>query len=213
MAKHYKKQRSEYAFKSVEIFDRNKLQQIADEEGLEIDWTKWDKLVDKTKQDITSTLEKNKRNGGRAPIPIYVYKNREFVGKFNSMSETANKIGLTPPTVANLLKRGKTTKEGFYFTKQELTNEEINTLPIKEKSIKDGMKRYDGRSCRKQVEKQSYEVPCSTLKVCHFSKNKEERIRDFKKFLWTKFYDRWMRIPKKVATLERVYIQEFLETI
>ena len=146
-------------------------------------------------------------------IPIFVYFNREYLGKFGSMQDAARRAGITPNQVGKIARgKQKCTREGFYFSFNELTEEEIDELPVKDKFPKPYV-RQDGRKCTKVVEDMEYEVPCDNQNVCHFARSKEQRKEDFKTFLFTKFRDRWMIIDKRMATLERQYIREFLQSI
>ena len=76
-----------------------------------------------------------------------------------------------------------------------------------------GYTRVDGRSCRQIVEAQEYEVNCNDGKVTFQAAKKQERIDNFRQFLFTKFRERWMIIPQAQATLEKIYIREFLDSI
>jgi len=151
----------------------------------------------------------------RKPIPIYIYKNQEFWRKAASIAEAAEKTSVTPTQVRNILYHlGKQpcTKQGFsYFTKP-LTDDEREQLPCMDTDPK-GYTRVDGRSCRQIVEAQEYEVNCNDGKVTYQPAAKKERIEAFKRFLFTKFRERWLLIPQAQATLERQYIREFLDSI
>lgn len=152
---------------------------------------------------------------GRKAIPIYIYKNQEFWYKAASIAEAAEKTGVTPTQVRNILYHiGKQpcTRQGFaYFTKP-LTDEEREQLPCMDTDPK-GYTRVDGKSCRQIIEQQEYEVNCNDGKVTFQAAKKSERIETFKRFLFTKFRERWMIIPQAQATLERTFIREFLDSI
>ena len=152
---------------------------------------------------------------GRKAIPIYIYKNQEFWCKAESIAEAAQKSGVTPTQVRNILYnlvKQPCTRQGFaYFTKP-LTDEEREQLPCMDTDPK-GYTRVDGKSCRQIIEQQEYEVNCNDGKVTFQAAKKSERIETFKRFLFTKFRERWMIIPQAQATLERQYIREFLDSI
>ena len=78
---------------------------------------------------------------------------------------------------------------------------------------KKGYTRVDGKSCRQIVDEQEYEVSGADGNVTYQASKKQERIDNFKQFLFTKFRERWILIPKKQATLERTFIREFLNSI
>ena len=152
---------------------------------------------------------------GRKAIPIYIYKNQEFFCKAQSIAEAAQKSGVTPTQVRNILYnlvKQPCTRQGFaYFTKP-LTDEEREQLPCMDTDPK-GYTRVDGKSCRQIIEQQEYEVNCNDGKVTHQAAKKQERIDNFRQFLFTKFRERWMIIPQAQATLEKIYIREFLDSI
>ena len=152
---------------------------------------------------------------GRKPIPIYIYKNQEFWCKAASIAEAADKTSVTPPQVRNILYHiGKQTctRQGFSYSTKPLTYNEIEQLPCMD-TKKKGYTRIDGKSCRQIVEEQEYEVACKDGKVTYQASKKQERIDNFKQFLFTSFRERWMLIPKKQATLEKTFIREFLDSI
>lgn len=152
---------------------------------------------------------------GRKPIPIYIYKNQEFCCKAASIAEAAEITSVTPPQVRNILYHlGKQTctRQGFSYYTKPLTEDEIEQLTCIDTEQK-GYKRIDGKSCRQIVEEQEYEVACKDGKVTYQASKKQERIDNFKQFLFNSFRERWMLIPKKQATLEKTFIREFLDSI
>lgn len=151
----------------------------------------------------------------KKPKAVYAYLNKEPIGRFNSIKEAAERTNLTSATVGNIA-RGKqkvSTSNGYYFSFKKLTQDEIEYIPMKENKEELEYVKVDGKSCRKVVDKCSYEVDCNNKQVCFFPRSKQAKIQDFKKFIYSKMYDRWMLIPQKVATLERVYINEFLNAM
>ena len=152
---------------------------------------------------------------GRKPIPIYIYKNQELWCKAASIAEAAEITSVTPPQVRNILYHiGKQTctRQGFSYSTKPLTDDEIEQLPCMDTEQK-GYKRIDGKRCRQIVEEQEYEVACKDGKVTYQASTKQERIDNFKQFLFNSFRERWMLIPKSQATLEKTFIREFLESI
>ena len=152
---------------------------------------------------------------GRKPIPIYIYKNREFCYKAASIAEAAEKTSVTPTQVRNILYHiGKQTctRQGFAYSTKPLTDDEIEKLPCIDTEQK-GYTRIDGKSCRQIVDEQEYEVNCKDGKVTYQAANKKDRIYNFKQFLFNNFRERWMLIPKAQVTLEKTFIREFLDSI
>ena len=152
---------------------------------------------------------------GRKPIPIYIYKNREFCYKAASIAEAAEKTSVTPPQVRNILYHiGKQTctRQGFSYSTKPLTDDEIEKLTCIDTEQK-GYTKVDGKSCRQIVDEQEYEVNCKDGNVTYQAAKKQERIDNVRQFLYTKFRERWILIPKAQATLEKTFIREFLNSI
>ena len=152
---------------------------------------------------------------GRKPIPIYIYKNQELWCKAASIAEAAEITSVTPPQVRNILYHlGKQTctRQGFSYATKPLTDDEIEQLHCID-TEKKGYTRIDGKSCRQIVDEQEYEVACKDGKVTYQASKKQERIDNFKQFLFNNLRERWMLIPKKQATLEKTFIREFLDSI
>ena len=152
---------------------------------------------------------------GRKPIQVYIYKNREFCCKAESIAEAADITSVTPTQVRNILYHiGKQpcTRQGFAYSTKPLTDDEIEQLPCIDTEQK-GYTKVDGKSCRQIVDEQEYEVNCKDGKVTYQASKKQERIDNFKQFLFTSLKERWMLINKSQATLERTFIREFLDSI
>lgn len=147
--------------------------------------------------------------------PIWVYRNQEFIGRYDSATEAAKRAGVTTCTVFNIA-HGRVkmacTRMGFHFSLRQLTDEEMEQLPVMDTVQNQGYTRVDGRACKQLVEDAVYEVPCKDPKVCHLARSRQQRLEDFKMFLFTKFRERWLIIDKRVATLERQYIREMLKS-
>lgn len=145
-------------------------------------------------------------------IPIYAYKNQEFIGKFNSMAEAANAANITPNQVGKIARgEQKCTRDGFYFSFNKLTEDETSKLPIKTNKKQEYIINEE-RSCKQKAFKRVYEVSCVNPQIMFQPSNKQERIEQFKTFLYKNLRDRWMYLPQNVVSLHKVYIQEFLKS-
>ena len=145
-------------------------------------------------------------------IPIYVYKNQEYIGKFNSMVEAANYCKLVPTQISKIAKgKQKCTKDGFYFSFNKLTEDEKSKLPIKTNKKQEYIINEE-RSCKQKAFKRVYEVSCANPQIMLLPSNKQERIEQFKTFLYKNLRDRWMYLPQNVVSLQKVYINEFLKS-
>ena len=152
---------------------------------------------------------------GRKSIQVYIYKNKELWCKASSITEAAEKTSATPAQVRSILYhlvKQPCTRQGFSYSTKPLTDDEIEQLPCIDTDQK-GYTRVDGKRCRQIVDEQEYEVSGSDGNVTYQASKKQERIDNFKTFLYTIFKDRWMLIPKKQATLEKIFIREFFDSI
>ena len=134
----------------------------------------------------------------------YAYLNQEFKFAANSASEAARKASVATAVVYQILKQERIcTKQGWHFSDHELTDEEIEQLPIKDNHHQAEVK--DARGYDKDKK------DCQDMMLFDFPRSKEKKVEEFKTFLYTIFRNRWMLIDKKVAQLEKEYIKEALQ--
>ena len=134
----------------------------------------------------------------------YAYLNQEFKFVADSASEAARKASVATAVVYQILKQERIcTKQGWHFSDHELTDEEIEQLPIKDNHHQAEVK--DARGYNKDKK------DCQDMMLFDFPRSKEEKVDEFKTFLFTIFRERWMLIDKKVAQLEKEYIKEALQ--
>lgn len=90
-----------------DVSSRQELMELAQEEYPlpRINWDKWDKLVQQTKQDITEELKKHKpiaQKNGRIPQKVYVYDfKKKLVKIFSSTQEAADYYSIRREQVTN----------------------------------------------------------------------------------------------------------------
>ena len=134
----------------------------------------------------------------------YAYLNQEFKFAANSAAEAARKASVATAVVYQILKQERIcTKQGWHFSDHELTDEEIEKLPIKDNHYHTEVK--DNKEYKKKKKDNK------DMMLFHFTRSKEKKVDEFKTFLYTIFRDRWMLIDKKVAQLEKAYIKEALQ--
>ena len=134
----------------------------------------------------------------------YAYLNQEFKFVADSAAEAASKSSVATAVVYQILKQERIcTKQGWHFSDHELTDEEIEQLPIKDNHHQAEVK--DARGCNKDKK------DCQDMMLFDFPRSKEKKVDEFKSFLFTIFRERWMLIDKKVAQLEKAYIKEALQ--
>lgn len=141
----------------------------------------------------------------------YAYKNNELVGFFNSLLEASQKTKDNVTTIRNILEgRQQITRKGYVYTDEPLTEEEMQSMPTPKETKQE--KRFNG-DCKKLFNGFDYEVPCSNHQVTYQARSKEQRIKDFKYFLYQKLDMHWQMIPKAAVNLEKIFIDEFLSSI
>lgn len=136
----------------------------------------------------------------------YAYLNQELKFITPTASEAARKASVATAVVYQILKKQRLcTKQGWHFSDHELTDEEIEQLPIKGNHHQAEVK--DAIGCNKDKK------DCQDMMLFDFPRTREGKVDEFKSFLFTIFRERWMLIDKKVAQLERAFIREFLDSI
>lgn len=117
---------TEKTFQSIDINNRKELQQIADEERIYINWTLWDELVEKTKQDITNLLEEYskplKHKNGKPLNTVYVYNlDGQFINTFKSPQHAAEFFDISPIVLNQCIRNNMPYyKEKLFFTKEPI---------------------------------------------------------------------------------------------
>jgi len=101
-------------FKGAEdVSSRQELMELAQEENPSprINWDKWDKLLQQTKQDITNELKKHKpisQKNGRVATRVYVYNfKKKLVKTFSSTQEAADYYNIRREQVTNYAREQK----------------------------------------------------------------------------------------------------------
>lgn len=71
-----------------------------------------------------------------------------------------------------------------------------------------------GRKFMREIDDQLYEVnPMQGGKITYLPGRREDRVKLLKKLISIKLQDRWMKLPKKFATLERQAIMELIDSL
>lgn len=100
----FDKDKVEDTFKGVDSdIDREKLQRMADEEGVQIDWDFWDEML---KQSIFEE-EEIEPNKSKETQPKYVYTtDGKLIKSFETTRECAEYYGIAPETVCQYSRTG-----------------------------------------------------------------------------------------------------------
>lgn len=149
----------------------------------------------------------------RIPKPTYCYHHKEFVRVTSSAQEAAALADTSVTTVRKIINGDiPCTRDGWVFSDDELTEEEMKHMPDSNQE-KIPLKRINGKTCRKEVRNQHYEVDCKKGNVTHIPRSKEEKKRMLRTIVFLKLHERWMLIPEHIATLERQTISELIAAL
>ena len=113
----------EKTFQSVDINSREELQAIADEEGREINWELWDKLVTKTKEDIKEELKGFERTYTN-PVFVFDIWKQKVIKTFKNPQECANYYSISRELVHTYIRDHRVYyKLGIEFRQNEQRKE------------------------------------------------------------------------------------------
>lgn len=147
------------------------------------------------------------------PIPVYVYQHQEFICKAPSVAMAASMADTSATTARGILNgKLRCTRDGYYFSYDELTDEQIREIPDAYQD-KHRITRVNGSKCAKDIDEQRYEVNCKNPLVTYIPRKTEDRKRMLKMVTYKACRDRWRVIPRKMATLERTMISELIDSL
>lgn len=143
----------------------------------------------------------------KKPIKTYLYHNRQFIGVYDSITEAAVAAGESLPTARQIIQGvAKMSRKGNVYTTRELTDEEIQKLPIKEE-------RFNG-DCKVHVSnKIEYEVDCASHRVFQLPRTKEGKVLMLKQFIYNQMDYKWKTQPIQITALQKKFLQELFDGI
>ena len=95
---------TEDSFKSVDIDSRQELDDLAEEEGIEVNWEKWDKLVTKTKQDIAKELKEYHKPQYTNKVFVFCLRRNRVIKTFQNPKQAADYYNISRETVTNYMR-------------------------------------------------------------------------------------------------------------
>lgn len=140
----------------------------------------------------------------RKPKECYIYRDGEFVGKFDSQLHAAEATN-TNVSVVGMIARGerKIAKNGYYFSNKELTKEEMANLPISGEKKEETRQRIRFNNQCKEFEDREF----------FFERSKEGKKAQLKQYIYSKLKFHFLTIPKKQAILEKRFIDTLIDEI
>ena len=102
----YEKRKVDDIFRRVDQdISREKLQHMAEEEGIEINWDKWDEITIQTRLEITNLIKPKHKNSTQ---PKYIYTlGGKLIKSFNTTRECAEYYGIAPEAVCTYARSEK----------------------------------------------------------------------------------------------------------
>lgn len=145
---------------------------------------------------------------------VYLYYNQEYLGKFNSIKDVAQKCGTPYETVRMAYKEGKPIKDGFFVSKRELSQYELENISVDTNVASIEGKTNKGCHIKPLFATNiDYQVLCKDKLVCHLERSRNARVDQLKDFIWKKLWTRWTTINPKVATLEKQFLKEITDSL
>lgn len=140
----------------------------------------------------------------RKPKETFVYKNGEFVGRYDCQAYAAEATGVSPCVIGRIT-RGEaiSTKDGYHFSNKELTKEEMANLPIAGEKKEETRQRVKFNKQCKEFEDREF----------FFERSKEARKSQLKQYIFNKLKFHFLTIPKNKANLEIRFINEIINSL
>lgn len=145
---------------------------------------------------------------------IYIYQHREPFINVNTLKEAAQETHISTSTVAKYLQTGMVTKKGFFFSNKQIPKEQRHSIPDNDQKLsKKGLEFTMDGKCRKVIDDQEYEVYSGDGMVTYVPPTKLERKEALTMMIAKVAKDRWRNLPRNVATLEKQYIRELIDSL
>ncbi len=153
---------------------------------------------------------------GKEPVKIYFYTEDGTATEYESATQAALDNGESAVTVMNCLKDKRISRNGNLYSRQPLSPQEVQDRfdefeakhPKKEKT-----KERFNNNCKEKIGNQEFAVDCSNHLVFHLERNRKARIEQLRQFITTKLHFHWMTEDRGLATLEKRFVQEILNSL
>jgi len=98
---------TEDSFKSVDIDSREELDDLAEEEGIEVNWELWDKLVEQTRKDIAKELKEYHKPQYTNKVFVFSIPKQKVIKTFRNPQECADFYGVSRELVTNYMRENR----------------------------------------------------------------------------------------------------------
>lgn len=140
----------------------------------------------------------------KRPKETFVYKNGEFVGRYDCQSYAAEATGVSPCVIGRITRGDAiSTKDGYHFSNKELTKEKMANLPIAGEKKEETRQRVKFNKQCKEFEDREF----------FFERSKEGKKAQLKQYIYSKLKFHFLTIPKKQAILEKRFIDTLINEI
>lgn len=138
----------------------------------------------------------------KAPHPVHVYKDQQFIKHFNTLVEASNYTNDSVPSIRYSIANQTTTRRGYFYTNidDKLTKEELEEI-FKE------VRQTKKKSNKPTKDDEEQEISF------HFHRSKEKKKEQLKQFIYTKLRKEWLTSNPIQGKLERKFINSILEAI
>lgn len=145
---------------------------------------------------------------------VYCYQHKEFIDTANSINEAAKLSNLSTYLVKTILNdQTKCSKQGWFFSLEEI--EDVDKIPDKkeEKTNSLQLQRIKDNKLAKVIGKQVYEVQAKNGFITDIPRSHEGRKLRLKQLVAALCKDRWLKISRQRATLERQGLKELIDSL
>lgn len=139
----------------------------------------------------------------RKPKECFVYKNGEFIEKYESQAYAAEATGVSPCVIGRITRGDAiSTKDGYHFSNKELTQEEMDALPRAGEKKEETKQRVRFNNQCKDEDREFF-----------FERSKEGKKAQLKQYIYSKLKFHFLTIPKERAILEKRFICTLINEI
>lgn len=144
---------------------------------------------------------------------VYCYQHKEFIEIASSVNKAAKLSGLSVYLVQKIINdQSQCSKQGWFFSLEKI--EDVDKIPDKkEEKTNLHLQRVNDNKLAKVIGKQVYEVQHNNGLVTDIPRSHEERKLRLKQLVAALCKDRWLKISRQRATLERQGLKELIDSL
>ena len=138
----------------------------------------------------------------RKPRPVNVYKDKEYIKSFSTISEASNYTNETTPVIRYSLEYKRPTRRGYFYSDidDKLTKEELEEV-FKE------VRRIKKKTNKPTKDDEEQEISF------HFHAQREKKKEQLKQWIAHKMQKEWLTMPIQLAKMERKFVRNLIDSI